>query len=93
MEIVPVEGDYESLAYSSVAEVVRYCEQLGIPRDLWPIDYGVSCQDIPLREVGSRCKQLRNYFDRVITDDPLVPAWLPELRQWLSEGQIFCIQE
>lgn len=103
-ELVPVDGSYEFLAYSSVESLVRFGESQGIPRDHWPIYYGLDKADIPLDDVQERCDKLRFAFGRPVQwylrqlaeprdDSRTLETWFPRVHEWLSNGEVFVVLE
>lgn len=54
-EVLPEDGDYDVMSYSTWSEVRRYCAALGIASEVWPdfTDYQ-SAIDVPLDEVDAK---------------------------------------
>ena len=93
-EIVPMDGGYDFFAYSSVEELVRVGESMGISRDSWPIYYDVPIDAVPFDTVRGQCAVLRRH----LSDLDLKVAetrhnWLPVVCKWLKDGEIFVVLE
>jgi hypothetical protein len=93
VELVPVEGDYESAAYSSVAAVITLCHERGVSADLWPMYYGIDDAHVPLDEVRKKCESLRTALANLRTEDIGQHWWLQRVWEWLAAGEIFCVME
>jgi hypothetical protein len=92
-EIVPVEGAYESASYTTVAEMVRLCQSLGVARGAWPIYYGTWQGDISLEDVRARCDSLRTLLPSVVNQVTGSNWLLDAVCQWLRDGEDFAIWE
>jgi hypothetical protein len=93
-EIVPIEGDYHSPSYSTIEEAVRICERHGVPRDSWPIFYdGHGRDEIPLDEVSRRCQILRQQLGALDCEVLTSNSFLRDVWVWLSNGEVFCVDE
>jgi hypothetical protein len=93
LELVPIEGGYESASYSSVATVIKACEGRGVPADVWPVYYGVDDRDVPLAEVREKCNALRAALTALPPGDLGQHRWLQQVWDWLTSDQIFCVME
>jgi hypothetical protein len=93
LELVPVDGDYEFASYSTIAAAVSFCQERGIPADFWPIYYGFYAPDVPLDEVKKRCESLRLELAKFADNDFGQHWWLRRVWEWLSAGEIFCVEE
>src|SRR5215831_7735156 len=67
-EIIPVDGGYDGVSYSTVQAAVEYAQSLGVHPDLWPIYYGVGDSDIDIDEVNRRCEMLTACFSELPMD-------------------------
>jgi hypothetical protein len=93
LELVPVEGTFEGASYSSVALVIKLCEERGVPVDQWPIYYGFDDIEVPLNEVRRKCAALRGEFVKLRPEDLAQHWFLQRVSNWLAAGEIFCVME
>lgn len=92
-ELVPIGGDFESAAYSSVAAVVKLCQEQGVPANLWPIFSGIDDFEIPLDDVRRKCESLHKELAKLRAEDITQHWWLQAVSRWLAAGEIFCVKD
>jgi hypothetical protein len=92
-ELVPIEGDFEFAAYSTVDAVVKVCEERGVPADVWPIYSGIDDYQVQLDDVRRRCESLQKELAKVRLEDIAAHWWMRKVCDWLAAGEIFCIMD
>jgi hypothetical protein len=92
-EVLPNDGDYDFLSYSTWAEMKGYCASLGVAEGDWPdfTDYPDTI-DLPLDRVLAKQHAFREAIHRLPTDALARSIWLTKIAEYLANGEVvfFC---
>ena len=77
---------------------------MDVPRETWPVYYGVNPSELPLDAIREQCLALRAGFFKPLrwyekqlrrrgSEMEFAAAWFPMIHGWLASGQIFVILE
>ena len=86
-------GDREFPTYSSMARLVRFCQERGVSPEEWPIFYGTWEGDVSPEEIRRRCEALTSALDGLPAAECDGDLWLPRVRAWLARGEVFAVFE
>lgn len=92
-EVVPVDGNSETISYSSRRDLKAYCEFYGVPPDVWPdfddCAYGI---DVPLDAVSAMQGPFRVAIARLPPEVSGGNSRLTEIVSFLQRGEqvFFC---
>ena len=84
-------GGWEFPTYSSIAHLIRFCQERGLDRAAWPIFYGIWEGDVCPEEIHKRCGALRRVIERLSPAECDSCPLLSRVRDWLARGEVFAV--
>jgi hypothetical protein len=85
-ELIPIDGDDDDISPSSWIEAVSALEQLGIPREAWPV-YNENI-DVPRAHVEEASNRLHALALKMPPPDQALDELLSRILRYLREGQL-----
>jgi hypothetical protein len=84
-----VDGGAENISYGSLARIVKDCEVLGMPAEVWPLFMDENCGiNIPLDKVQDKKEAFRQAFIKLPPEFVESDRWLSRIAGYLQNGEL-----
>jgi len=92
-EVLPLDGDYDFICYSTWQDIKKHCASLGIAEELWPdfTEYPDTI-DLPLDLVRAKQEAFRQAIKQLPPEALSFNHWLARLARHVENGEtvFFC---
>jgi len=88
-EVVPQDGDYDFISYSTWRKIKEYCATLGVPEDVWPdfTQYDDTI-DVPIELIHEKQEQFREAMQRLPPEAQSFDSWLAKIIKYAANGDV-----